>query len=190
MAAQKKRSLINLLPSDDYPDTLGGRIIAWLLTTFRFMVIAVELVVISGFLFRFFLDTQNADLTDEINQKKALISSYLPFENEFKKTQKQLTTFVTFANEANTSEPIFAAIAAKIPENIKISAFSQTGPLVNLRVTSNSEPSVAGFVADLQKDERFANTLISQIENRGATAAVTTYTIEINVKEKGAQNGS
>ncbi len=190
MAAQKKRSPINLLPSDNYPDTLGGRVIAWLLTTFRFMVIAVELVVISGFLFRFFLDTQNADLTDEINQKKALITSYLPFEHEFKKTQEQLSTFVTYSDETKTSEPILSAITAKIPQDVILSAFSQTGSLVDLRVTSNSEQSVANFVASLQKDERFTNTLISQIQNRGATAAVTTFTIEIEVTEKGAANGS
>lgn len=190
MAAQKNRSPINLLPSDNYPDSLGGRIVAWLLTTFRFMVIAVELIVISGFLFRFFLDTQNADLTDEINQKKALITSYLPFEKEFKKTQLQLSTFVTYSDEKKNSAPILSAITAKIPKDVILTSFSKTGSLVDLRVTSNSEQSVATFVSNLQQDERFANTLISQIQNRGATAAVTTFTIEINVSEKGVSNGS
>lgn len=172
MPAAKQKSLINLLPADDFPETLMGRILKWLLTTFRFIVISVELVVIIGFLSRFFLDTQNSDLTDEINQKKALIESYLPFEKDFKRTQAQLAILKSYTKDSLHSAPLVTRVAELIPSQLQLTSFTNHEGLLEIKVTSGSEAAVSSFVSVLSKDSQFSDVYVSQIENRGAETAV------------------
>ena len=90
MAALKQKSKkeeINLLPQKGFASTTAGRILAWILSTFRIIVIVTEIIVMVAFLSRFWLDAQNTDLDEEITQKQALIAASLGFEKRFKQTQ-------------------------------------------------------------------------------------------------------
>ncbi len=66
MAARKNQQLINLLPQEEFAVSTLGRILAWLMSTFRYIVIAVEMVVMLAFLSRFWLEwnTHDVDLAD------------------------------------------------------------------------------------------------------------------------------
>ena len=68
MAARKKSSRINLLPQEEFAASTLGRILAWILSTFRILVIMTELIVILAFLSRFWLDARTTDLNEEIKQ--------------------------------------------------------------------------------------------------------------------------
>jgi len=181
MPAAKRQPSINLLPSDDLPVTLGGRVLRWLLTTFRFMVIVVELIVIMGFLSRFVLDTQNSDLTDEINQKNALIESYLPFENEFKRTQTQLAILADYGNKNYNSTGILGHIASILSPSVQLTSFANRGGRLEIRLTSASESAVSQFIAKLSQYPDVNNVFVSQVENRGGSSLVS-FTVSADVK--------
>ena len=53
MSARKEE--INLLPQKGFEATTAGRILAWILSTFRIIVIITELLVMVAFLSRFWL---------------------------------------------------------------------------------------------------------------------------------------
>lgn len=190
----KLQDLINLLPKDDYQDSLSGRILHWLLNTFRVMVILVEFVVIIGFLSRFFLDTRNSDLTDEINQKKDLIASYLPFERSFKLTQAQLSAFEGTVSGVVPFSEIVATISQKVPSTISLDSINVTPTSVDLMVSSNSENSLALFVDALSQDPLFDNVYVSHIESKEDTSfVVTTIKMQVirqTITEGGNQSGS
>ena len=62
----KKEPEINLLPQEEFEGSVIGRILKWGLSTFRIIVIIVEMVVMAAFLSRFWLDAKNSDLNEDI----------------------------------------------------------------------------------------------------------------------------
>ena len=89
MAARKKRQ-INLLPQEEFAASTLGRVLNWLLTTFRYIVIVTEIVVMTAFLSRFWLDAKSTDLNELIKQKQAVIAASADFEKEFRLTKDNL----------------------------------------------------------------------------------------------------
>ena len=64
MSAHKKQQ-VNLLPEKGFTSTTTGRVLTWILSTFRIIVIVTEIIVMIAFLSRFWLDAQNTDLSEE-----------------------------------------------------------------------------------------------------------------------------
>ena len=107
MAAQKtkKSQPINLLPKEEFAASTFGRIIKWLLSTFRVIVIVVEVVVMSAFLSRFWLDARSTDLNDQIKQRQSIIASFSSFEQSFRATQAKLAVFAATTKEESQTLP-------------------------------------------------------------------------------------
>ena len=66
---------INLLPQSEFGQTFWGRFLKWAVSTGRYFLIFVELVVIIAFMSRFKLDKDLADLADNIAGKKAVLEA-------------------------------------------------------------------------------------------------------------------
>ena len=95
----KKTSQINLIPAEGLKATTGGRILSWVLSTFRVFVIITELFVIAAFVSRFFLDAKNTDLTDEIRESQAVILSYQDLEKNFKDIHKRIDVYKIYSQD-------------------------------------------------------------------------------------------
>src|SRR3990167_6286628 len=133
MPARKKNKtrLVNLLPKEDFDRTTLGRILKWALTSFRYIVIVVEFVVIIGFLSRFWLDVQISDLDEEIQQKSALISARSSFEKEFRKVQKKLSLISLITDDSNLVSPILETVVKNLPADTQLTTFSKEKSKIN-----------------------------------------------------------
>ena len=171
-AKRKKQSNINLLPKDTLRDTTVGQILSWGLTSFRAIVIVVELVVISGFLFRFYLDVQNADLDDKVAQKSALISSYAELEKNFKQTQTKLGIYSNITTEQNTFVPVLEAVVRRLPLDAQLTFVSRNEDTLELIVQSENEQSIEQLVANLQAEPLLANVTLSQVESQAESSLI------------------
>ena len=89
MAALRNKNQINLLPSRGLGSSTAGRVLSWILSTFRIIVIVTEIIVMVAFLSRFWLDAQNTDITEEMTQKQAVLAASLDFERKFKETKEK-----------------------------------------------------------------------------------------------------
>jgi len=164
--AAKNTKHVNLLPQEDFERTTLGRIMKWALTSFRFIVIVVELVVVASFLLRFWLDIQISDLEDEIQQKSALISSKSSFEKEFRKIQNKLLIFNTVTAETNLSLPLVQAVTAGLPSDTQLVEFTRTGQALQLTGATLSESSIARYITNLKENSRFAAVDLVKIETK------------------------
>ena len=90
MAAQKGSKLINLLPQEEFANSTIGRVFTWAMSTFRIIVIGMEMVVMVAFLSRFWLDAINVDLNDIIKQRSAVIAAQSYFEKAFRDLQTRV----------------------------------------------------------------------------------------------------
>lgn len=163
-ALKRKSPSINLLPTDEADASLKNRIINWLLGTFRFLVVTVELIVIIGFLSRFVLDSQNSDLTDEINQKKALIESYLPFEHDFKRAQLQLGIFNTYAYSQPLMSDYVDQITRNLSSDLQLTRVTKGASTFSLVVVGRNEQNILSFVSRIKKEPLLSNMAVITVE--------------------------
>src|SRR5688500_5727921 len=91
-AHNKNKTAINLLSREGFEYTQLGKTLAWLLSAGRTIVIVTELVVITAFLSRFWLDKTLTDLSQANNSKKAQIEASQAFEQEFKNAQIRIAS--------------------------------------------------------------------------------------------------
>ena len=149
MSARKK-SQINLLPQKGFSSSTTGRVLLWILSTFRVIVIVTEIVVMGAFLSRFWLDAQNTDLSDEIKEKQVIISSYNTVEKDFKKTQKRLAVFSTLIVNKGFANSISNSVITRIPTDTYLTSLKHSTDGLILEGISPSERSIQQFLINLQ----------------------------------------
>ena len=126
MSSQKPE--INLLSQKSFEDTTIGRIMAWILTSFRIIVIITEIIVMVAFISRFWLDSKNTDLDEQIQNKQAIIAASSTFEQEFKNTQARLKALSEIISQPYKPSQVFEVITKQItPDSILTSVNFQNG---------------------------------------------------------------
>lgn len=93
MAVKKE---ISLLPESENTRSFSARFFKWVTTTGRVTIVLTELIVISVFISRFWLDRVNSDLSEVSRQKQAILESATPFITEFTQLQQRLTYIKNF----------------------------------------------------------------------------------------------
>jgi len=181
MAAQKKHTLINLLPSEEFAISTTGKLISWALSTFRFIVIVTELVVILAFISRFWLDAQNANLREEIEQKQSLIAASSDFEKEFREVQKRLIIYKTLSQNQSSLSDIFSKISSNIPEDVLLSSLNINEG--NLRITglSPNEKSIVQFAVNLKKNAGYPKTTLGSVKTNQEDSSLLEFNLDVNL---------
>ena len=164
MTVRKKDNQINLLPVDQLEGTTFGRALSWLLGTFRYIVIVVEIIVIIAFLSRFWLDAKNSDLNDEIKQKQSLIEASASFENEYRDIQNRLEIFTTLTSESYLPSEIIGFIAPQLPPDVFLASINIGEKGISISGSSPSERSIAQFIANLESVENFETAILTQLD--------------------------
>lgn len=177
MPKSKKQKNINLIPQDEFESSTAGRILKWALSSFRMIVIATELVVISAFLSRFWLDARNSDLNEELEISKAQVGAYADIETEFRKYQKKLSIVKSLYAEPKSSETM-NTLSKMIPTEVSLSSVSISEGLLQIKASAFSENSIAQFLINLEGSNTFNNVVLSQISNSIDNANLTLFTIK------------
>lgn len=146
MAAPKT---ISLLPQEGFEYTTLGKSVHWALTAGRIIVIITELIVVSAFLSRFWLDRTLTNLNEKINQKTAIIRASQPFEQEFRTTQTKLARFAQITKESNFGN-LTNQIFASLPAEVVLSQITIDGEVANVSGIALSEGGLGEFSRNLE----------------------------------------
>ena len=184
MSARKKESQVNLLPEQNFASTTTGRILTWILSTFRVIVILTELIVVAAFFSRFWLDAQNTDLTEEIEQKKVIISSSSIFEKEFRDIQERLSLFSKYSQDRNKVSTMLNEIRTNIPEDVLTESISFEKEKIDIAGLSASEKSIQQFIVNLEASDQFENVILT---NAGARENDVSLLFNIAIVEMGEE---
>ena len=169
MPKSAKQKNINLIPQDEFESSTAGRILKWALSSFRVMVIATELIVMSAFLSRFWLDAKNSDLNEELEINKAQVGAYIDIETTFREKQQKLGIVKSLYAEPKLSE-MMNTFTRLMPGDI-------TEGQLQLRASALSENSIAQFLVNLEKDNTFKDTNLSQVSTSTENSNLTLFTI-------------
>jgi len=167
---------INLLPQDEFKDTSLGRVLNWALSSFRIMVIITELIVMSAFLSRFWLDSKNSDLNEEININKAQVMAYSETEDEFRSYQNKISIAKSFYSE-NSNTALIKSVSDLIPTDLVLSSIQKNDEGLQIKASSYSERSIAQFLANLGSLKSLTDVDLSQVASSVENSAITTFTI-------------
>lgn len=170
MAAQHND--FNLIPTSQFESSLAGRLLRWLLTSFRFLVIFVEIIVITGFVARFWLDMQHSQLDDEITQAQELLTAYLPFEKDFRHTQKQLETLKNTNDQANKLSQLLTIITQSLPNDATLISFNQSTGVIEITATAIEEKSISQFLVNLRSRPETAQVTTTRVATDSKTKAL------------------
>lgn len=177
----KKSKQINLLPQSEFDTSPLGRILKWALSTFRVMVIVTELIVMSAFLSRFWLDAKNSDLNDEINVNKSQVLAYSDIEANLRLYQKKISIAKSLYSQKRMSD-IVTTVSNAMPAEISLMSITITGKQLEIKALALSEKSVAQFLVNLNNQETISDVNLTQIgssvENIGATVFTLTGVIK------------
>lgn len=164
----------SLLPKSGENSPLG-KIVNWLSSVGRYIVIFTELIVISAFLSRFWLDRRNTDLSETIRQEKAILESTMDFEKEFNLFKARIEAIAKgLAEEKSLLEPL-DIVASNIPPDIVIQRYSFVGQNKNeitMLVLVFSESSLSEFIKRLTNVDEVRSVKIGNVERQEGTVGM------------------
>lgn len=183
MAAQKKRQ-INLLPEEEFEASTFGRVLKWLLSTFRILVIATEMIVMAAFLSRFWLDSRRSDLDDQIKTKEAVLAATSDFEKQFRLTQKQLKIFSSLSSQQAATD-IVNTVTQYQPTNIILSSITLSSSTIQIKGVAPTEFDVSQFITNLSSEKSFSSVSLTQVQTQSESSLLE-FSLKITMGAKGA----
>lgn len=182
MTARKREDQINLLPQKGFEQTTGGRVLVWILSTFRIIVIVTEIIVMIAFLSRFWLDAQNTDLTEEIKQKQSILAASQTFENEFKDTQGKLAIYSEIVKDRGMFSDSLQSITSYLPQDLFLSSVRIAGNSVQIEGSTPNERSIQQLVVNLDASEILSDIQISEITSDSESPGLLNFVLAATLK--------
>ena len=173
-----KTKTINLLPQEEFDVSTLGRILKWAMGTFRIIVIVTEMIVMTAFLSRFWLDAQNSDLNDAIAIKTAQISAQSDFEKQFRILQHKLSIFKTLTDSPQPSGKL-NAINSKIPSDVILSGISVGDVSAQLNGVTLSEASIAKLLNGMKNEKSLKTVDLGSLSTSENDASFTVFSVNI-----------
>jgi hypothetical protein len=181
MATKKE---LSLLPDSENPNSFGAKVIKWLTTVGRWVIVFTELIVVSAFISRFWLDRKNSDLSETIRQQQAILETTQSFENEFKSFQKRLEFIDDFYNNDPQYNSKITTLINSTPKDliyqtISIKKDKDTKDIfATASLIAFNETSIITFINNLTLNPDIETVKINQIEKKQQE---NNYSISISV---------
>lgn len=181
MAAPKKQ-VINLLPQEEFAASTTGRVLAWILSTFRVIVVITEMVVMAAFLSRFYLDSRITNLNDEIRTTQSTVKAFESFEKDFRSAQFKLSITKSLINQQPNILSYLSNLSSHTPDEIKFQNFNYAEKKLTVKALSPSEISIAQLFANLKQNDTFSGIQLSQL-NSSEADQILNFTFDMETKK-------
>jgi Tfp pilus assembly protein PilN len=181
MAVKKE---ISFLPDSENLNSFSARLLNWLTTIGRFIIVFTELIVISAFISRFWLDRKNSDLSEIIRQRKAIIESTQDFQSEYTLLQQRLKYIEQFYNNQPDFPAKITSLVVSTPPDITFSKLTVSQNPKNQNLTasfllsSTKESSIVDFISNLSVNPDIKSVNVESIEKKQKES---TYTVSISL---------
>ncbi len=160
-------------------------LIKWALSIGRLLVIIVEIVAFSSFLYRFYLDRKINDLNTEIKGKQAIVASLADREKEYRNIQGRIALASDLDLKADKNILILNDVVQSTPSDITFNTFSLEGNIVSIEAIAGSSSTLSLFMNTLRDHPQVSTATIARIENTGQGNPINVFiTIRLGEEEK------
>ncbi len=172
---------VNLLPGEDLEGRPGGIFLKWALTWGKRIVVTTELIVILAFLSRFWLDTEVANLSEKIEQKKAIVLSQADFEKTFRALSSRVNKSVSI-EKLPSPLALYNLAQPLIPPKVTLSKITLDGKSIFLAASSD-EASLGKMVDSFKNSPDFSGVSIGAV-SRSLNGAGVDFSLTANLAGK------
>ena len=150
----KEPQSINFLDSLYANTDIWGNLYLWLVNIGKYLLIAVQIVVLGVFFSRFVLDRRNNDLTKEINNKVVLLSNESWQRNAilFDNYQTLFSDVALIRDGQEINSDKVSQLLSGIPRTLNLRSFSYREGRVSLNISSVSLDTVRNYETALKAD--------------------------------------
>lgn len=188
-AAQKVLIRLDLLKPQSNPEKIWVILFRWILSSGRFILVFVELVVLVAFLTRFKLDADIASTKEAIDQQVPYIQSAAIYEDLIRQTQLGITTIKDSVKNSPNYTNILKKIADQTPQQVileNISMEKQAGKIeIQINGQGLTNNAVGTFILGLKQESTFSNVNITNI---GLDEGVIKFTITFSASTFGLED--
>lgn len=182
MSAQNRIN-INLLDKGGLTFSTKGRVLNWLLSTFRIIVIITELLVVVAFVSRFWLDAQNSDLNEEIDQKRAVLAASKDFETQYRETKDKLAIYAAETSNQGFWRDSLETITSNLPTDVVLQQIRFLDQQeIHIEGISPNEANIQQLVVNLKGKSIFENVSILEVETDQDDPTLTVFVLKITIK--------
>lgn len=180
MPTRLKKPAINLdlLRPQGNAEKIHIRLTRWLLSTGRYILIFVELIVLLAFLARFKLDADLAATKEAAEEQIPYIESLRPYEILIRETQLKLASIKSFNQTSPDFSSVLRDVAAQTPQNVKIDnmTLEKNVGKVDIRINGQTQNSseLSSFLKGLNESPNFTDINLGTV---GLIEGVITFTI-------------
>ncbi len=132
---------INLLNVDTNTNSPFNRIMIWITTYGRYIMITTELIVLLAFASRFSLDRKLSDLKENITQKQEILEVNIDLENEIRRTQDKISSIKFFLRDQHISIDTLILIYTLLPAGTYLETLNIDNNKLTANVAANSSDS-------------------------------------------------
>lgn len=181
---------LSLLPDSENPNSFGAKVIKWLTTVGRWVIVFTELIVVSAFVSRFWLDRKNSDLSETIRQQQAILESTQGFESEFKSFQQRLEFIQAFYHNDPQYDKKITTLVNSTPKDIIYKTLSVGKEEDSKKISATAslvafnETSIINFINNITLNPNIETVKINQIEKKQQE---NNYSVTISVVFKNSQ---
>ncbi len=166
MSAPKTTLKINLLPKEEFDETLAGQFLKWALTYGRYIIILTQIVVLGVFFLRFKLDREHVDLKESIQQKQALLSSVKEVEDEVRIIQDRLFQIKTIESKQYVVANVLTFLQDITPTDISYKDIAISEDKFSLIGNGKNLRNLSSLLLYLKQSNRFKEITLDDIQRK------------------------
>lgn len=177
-----RKTKINLLPRTDFENTDAGKLLNWVSSVGRWIVVLTEFVVICAFLSRFYFDTKLSNLFDDLIQKKAIVSSVADFEQEFLLVQEKTKLIKGILAQEQKPSGLVNQISQLIPLDVTLTTIGISKNNLQMGGYSLSEQGINLLLSGIKKQPNFSQINLGSISQNEFSPLIN-FTISATIKK-------
>jgi Tfp pilus assembly protein PilN len=180
---EKQPKSINFLETLYAGTDIWSSAYVWLITVGKYLLIAVQVIVLGVFFSRFVLDRKNNDLTEEINNKVVLLSNDTWKRNAFLFEDYQtLLTDVRGIRDGQTINSLqIRELISGVPASFVLESLSFSERRVSLRIRSTNLNTVRDYESALKNNPQYEDVKFTITkEDAEITVGVSFYLVASN----------
>jgi Tfp pilus assembly protein PilN len=173
---------INLL--DNKGEPFLDKLLRWMLSIGRAIVILTEVIALSAFIYRFSIDRRIVDLNDEIKDKQLILSQLDRPEREYRNLQERLTTAKRIEQTGAETTQRFNDVVTIGTGRIRFNTLSVSRTEIKIDGETPSTAQLNYFIQQLRQLPFIDRVSIDKLDNRTSQGSISVaITAQLNTPE-------
>lgn len=170
MANKKLPKSINLLDSVATPDDVWSGLYDWVFNIGKYLLVAIQAVVLTVFFSRFIFDRTNNNLSDDINDQVGALEGdfYKQGTVTYTNMHKLLSDINLLQDQQITYADRVGGILSEIPNELRLQNYSFNDGSVNLSFKSSDRDIVSQYEKFLEDNPLYENVTVNLSKTGGS----------------------